>query len=81
MFDVRPVLHLFGLILIVLGGAMLIPMGLDLSDGNANWHSFFESAIATILVGGFLALSSQGGSVKGYPRKIKQLFCKICKCA
>ncbi|WP_248642589.1 TrkH family potassium uptake protein [Thioclava dalianensis] len=44
---------------------MLIPMGLDLSDGNANWHSFFESAIATILVGGFMALSSQGGSVKG----------------
>lgn len=65
MSDVRPVLHLFGLILAVLGVSMLAPTLLDLLDGAENWREFFEAAIETTLIGTLLAIATSGEGREG----------------
>ncbi len=57
MFDIRPVAYVIGLLVATLGVSMLIPMALDLYERNDNWTAFFQSALISILLGGFMALA------------------------
>lgn len=61
MFDVRPVAYVIGLLTACLGGAMLLPMMLDLWIGNGHWAVFAESAVITGAVGGLIAVASANG--------------------
>ncbi len=57
MFDIRPVGYVIGLLVAVLGVSMLVPMVVDLLEGNGHWLVFAESALITIIVGTLLALA------------------------
>ena len=57
--DFRPVGYVIGLLVAVLGLAMLVPMAVDLSAGNDHWRSFAEAAIVTTASGGLIALASK----------------------
>jgi len=57
MFDFRPVGYVIGLLVAVLGAAMLIPMIADLYFDNGHWAVFLESAILTMAFGGLAALA------------------------
>ena len=59
MFDLRPAGYVIGLLLMVLGLTMVIPMGLDWLDGASNWTSFALSAFITVLIGSVVCLSCQ----------------------
>ncbi|UWQ07201.1 TrkH family potassium uptake protein [Aliiroseovarius crassostreae] len=72
MFDLRPVAYVTGLLLLALGFSMLIPMGIDLLYGSADWLVFLESALLTMLVGGSMALASANGVGRGL--SIQQTF-------
>ena len=65
MPDVRPVLHLLGLILAALGASMLLPMAIDLHDGQVNWQEFLEAGVETMLAGVLLAIASRGPGKDG----------------
>lgn len=64
MFDLRPVGYVVGLLVAFLGASMLLPMGLDLAAGNGHAGVFLESAVVTVLIGVFLAISC-ANSVNG----------------
>jgi len=55
-----------------LGISMLIPMGIDLIYGSADWLVFLESAVLTTLVGGSMALATANGVGRGL--SIQQTF-------
>jgi trk system potassium uptake protein TrkH len=57
MVDFRPVAYVIGQLLAVFGCAMLVPMGLDVWDGNGHGIVFLESAIITFLIGVGMALA------------------------
>ena len=64
MIDLRPVGYVIGLLVAFLGASMLVPMALDLAVGNGHAGVFLETAIVTVLIGTFLALSC-ANSVEG----------------
>ncbi len=72
MFDLRPVAYVIGLLLLFLGAAMLLPMGLDLLDGNPHWQVFLGAGVFTMLVGGTLALATSNSV--GNRMTVQQLF-------
>ncbi len=57
-FDMRPVAHVIGLLLVVLGGTMILPLATDLIDGTGHWQAFLESGLITMVVGGLTALAT-----------------------
>ena len=61
----RPLLHLLGIMLISLSGAMLLPAAVDFAAGNPDWRAFLISSLATAAVGGglyfFAACNLEGG--------------------
>ena len=61
MLDLRPVGYVVGLLVTVLGAAMLLPMSLDIAEARGEWHVFAESAIVTGLAGGLMALACANG--------------------
>ncbi|SLN41336.1 Trk system potassium uptake protein TrkG [Pseudoruegeria aquimaris] len=61
MFDIRPVGYVIGMLVAALGVVMLLPMAIDLLDGNDHWTIFFESALITCSVGGLVALACANG--------------------
>ncbi len=72
MLDLRPVGYVIGLLVTILGGTMVLPLLLDLHDGNGEWPVFLESALFCLLAGGLLALSCANGVGKGLT--IRQTF-------
>ncbi|GHE99464.1 Trk system potassium uptake protein [Aliiroseovarius zhejiangensis] len=72
MFDLRPVVYVTGLLVAALGVTMVIPMGVDLYYGSADWAVFLESAVITTMVGGSMALATANGVGKGL--SIQQTF-------
>ncbi len=72
MIDLRPVGYVIGLLVGALGVTMLIPMAIDLAEGNNHWPAFLQSAILTALVGGFTALACANGVSQGL--SIQQTF-------
>ena len=59
--DIRPVGYVIGLLVAVLGAAMLGPMALDLAARNGEWHVFASASIVTMLTGGLMALACANG--------------------
>jgi len=57
MIDARPVGHVIGLLLLMLGGSMALPLAADLVEGQGNWVVFFEAAVLTGLTGMCLTLA------------------------
>ena len=55
MYDLRPIGYVIGLLVLVLGLTMLVPMGVDLYYQNGHWRAFLESAVLTVLPGAMLA--------------------------
>lgn len=64
MYDLRPVGYVIGLLVLVLGLTMLVPLGVDLYYRNGHWPAFFESAVLTAVAGAMLALASSSGVSK-----------------
>ncbi len=56
----RFVLFVNGVLLLILAGAMTVPLILDVATENRDWITFAGSAIATAYVGGMLALANRG---------------------
>lgn len=61
MFDFRPVGYVIGMLVGMLGLTMLIPMALDIAQGNGHWPAFLQSALFTTLIGSLVGLSCQSG--------------------
>ncbi|MEL7166421.1 MAG: TrkH family potassium uptake protein [Pseudomonadota bacterium] len=59
--DVRPVGYVIGLLVAVLGAAMLLPLIVDLAEGRGHWYVFAECILITCVVGGSLALACANG--------------------
>jgi trk system potassium uptake protein len=72
MIDLRPVGYVIGLLVAALGFTMLAPMAADMVVGNGHAGVFLESAIITILAGGFLALACANGVGQGL--NVQQAF-------
>ncbi len=72
MFDLRPVGYVTGLLVAILGLAMLLPAGLDFYDGHENWSAFLESAILTLFCGVLMAVACANGM--GPRLTIRQTF-------
>ncbi len=72
MLDLRPVGYVIGLLVAVLGAAMLLPMLVDIAEGRAHWPVFIQSALITILSGGLIALACANGVKQGLT--IQQTF-------
>jgi trk system potassium uptake protein TrkH len=63
--DLRPVGYVLGLLIAALGGAMGLPLALDLAAGNGHWFAFFEAGAITMIAGGVLALACANGTGRG----------------
>ena len=61
MLDIRPVGYVVGLLVTVLGAAMLLPMAFDIAQDNGEWHVFTGTGIVTMLTGGTMALACSNG--------------------
>ncbi len=72
MFDLRPVGYVSGLLVAFLGVSMLVPMSVDLFDGNGHWQVFAESSILTTLTGLLIAMACANGI--GSHLSIQQTF-------
>ena len=72
MLDLRPVFYVIGLLVAVLGVAMVLPLLVDLAEGRQHWPAFLMSGVVTVLIGGFTALSSRNGLRAGL--NIQQTF-------
>jgi len=60
VIEFRPLFFIAGVLLVLLGVAMLIPAAADALTGNADWAVFLASAFVTLFVGGAMALTTRG---------------------
>ena len=60
IFDPTPVVLVIGVLLAMLGGAMLLPTFADYIAGNDNWPVFAVSAVATSGIGSLMFLATRG---------------------
>lgn len=72
LMDLRPVGYVIGLLVAVLGAAMLVPLLVDLAEGQGHWPVFLHSAIITLLGGVAIALACASGVREGLT--IQQTF-------
>ena len=72
MIDLRPVGYVIGMTVAALGVAMLVPMFVDLLQGNGHSGVFLEAAIVTTLIGGLVALTSANSVADGM--RVQQIF-------
>jgi trk system potassium uptake protein TrkH len=70
--DLRPVGYVIGLLVAVLGAAMLVPLLVDVAEGRGHWPVFLQSAVITILGGTAIALACASGVREGLT--IQQTF-------
>ena len=65
MLDLRPVGYVIGLLVTVLGAAMVLPLLVDIAEGRGHWPVFLQSAMLTMLCGGLMALACANGVREG----------------
>jgi len=70
--DLRPVGYVIGLLVAVLGAAMLVPLLVDFAEGRGHWPVFLQSAVITLLGGSAIALACASGVREGLT--IQQTF-------
>ena len=63
MLKVGPILYIIGYLLIVLAGAMLVPMLADLAVGEADWQVFAVSSALTLFFGVLLVLTNRQATI------------------
>lgn len=61
MFDLRPVGYVIGMLVALLGGTMLLPLAVDLWEGNGHWPVFLEAALFSIFIGSLVSVASANG--------------------
>lgn len=61
MIDLRPVGYIIGLMIAVLGAAMLLSVAADLVAGDPNWRAMLKSAILTGMFGALVSLGCANG--------------------
>jgi trk system potassium uptake protein TrkH len=57
-----PILRIVGTLLIVLGGAQLLPLGVALYNGEEAWRDFLGSGAGAAVAGGLLVLASRNAN-------------------
>ncbi|GAA5067737.1 TrkH family potassium uptake protein [Roseibacterium beibuensis] len=72
MFDLRPVVYVLGLLVLVLGATMIVPLAFDLAAGNGHWGPFAEAMAITTVTGLLLTLACANGVSEGL--SIQQTF-------
>lgn len=72
MFDVRPAIYVIGLLVVALGATMIVPMAMDIYDGNGQWWVFGLSGLLTVLAGGTVSLACSNSNSGGLT--IQQTF-------
>lgn len=72
MFDMRPVGYVVGLLVAVLGLAMIVPMLVDLAQGRGHAIVFLQTMLITTLGGSMIALACANGVKSGLT--IQQTF-------
>jgi trk system potassium uptake protein len=72
MIDIRPVIHVIGLLVAVLGGFMLFPLALDYAVGDAHWQAFFRAAVICLVAGGAMAVATSNAAGRGLD--LRQIF-------
>ncbi|MEP5152788.1 TrkH family potassium uptake protein [Planktotalea sp.] len=72
MLDFRPVGYVIGLLVMILGIAMLLPLLVDIAEARGHWPAFLQSALLTMLIGGMIALACSNGVKSGL--NIQQTF-------
>ena len=72
MLDMRPVGYVIGLLVAVLGLAMIVPLLVDIAEGRGHWPVFVEAGLITTLAGGLISLSCANGVKEGLT--IQQTF-------
>ncbi|MBI6630528.1 TrkH family potassium uptake protein [Pontibaca salina] len=72
MLDLRPVGYVIGLLVAMLGATMVLPLLVDLAQGQGHWRIFLQSGVITVLSGGLVALSCSNGVKEGLT--IQQTF-------
>ncbi|WP_025053434.1 TrkH family potassium uptake protein [Sulfitobacter noctilucae] len=72
MLDLRPVGYVIGLLVAVLGVAMVLPLLVDVAEGRGHWLVFAEAGALSILAGGLIALACANGVNEGLT--IQQTF-------
>ena len=65
MLDLRPVGYVIGLLVSVLGIAMIVPMLVDIAEGRGHWPVFVEAGLITMLGGSMIALACANGVKEG----------------
>ncbi len=68
MYDFRPVGHVIGRLIIVLGASMLAPLLLDVGDDNGNAGGFVLAAFLTLAAGLAMTLITRQGETGGLSR-------------
>jgi len=68
MYDIRPVAHITGRLIAVLGASMLVPLLLDIFDGNGNAEGFMLAAFLTLAAGMALTLTTRQRDAGGLTR-------------
>ncbi|WP_420858051.1 TrkH family potassium uptake protein [Marivivens marinus] len=66
MLDLRPVGYVIGLLVAVMGVAMLAPLVFDLIEGDPEWQTFLQTSVITFMAGVALALSCANGAASGF---------------
>ena len=61
MLDLRPVGYVIGLLVAVMGVAMVGPLLFDLYEGDPEWKTFLQSSVITTTIGAIVALACANG--------------------
>ncbi|MCR9214075.1 MAG: TrkH family potassium uptake protein [Proteobacteria bacterium] len=64
MINFRLILSIIGILLVILGLAMLIPAAVDLFVSDSDWQVFSAAAAVALFVGGGLFLSNRGAQLE-----------------
>jgi len=72
MVDMRPVGYVVGLLVAVLGLFMILPLLVDIAEGQGHWRVFLEAGLITTVTGGIMALACANGVKEGL--NIQQTF-------
>ncbi len=59
--DPRPIILVAGVLLVMLGTAMLVPLLVDFAADNRDWEAFAVSALVTTASGSLMFLTTRGG--------------------
>ena len=72
MLDMRPVGYVVGLLVAVLGLFMILPLLVDIAQGQGHWRVFLEAGLITTVTGGIISLACANGVREGLT--IQQTF-------